>query len=706
MTIKDVQIQTQSTQIDDSENVSSNPTDNPSLQDIVSQGLSRRNIMKGTLTAAAAGYLAPAPALAYGGKHNSWGPLLDFRPLSKADAVAAGGKTVTVSMDYDYHVLIPWGSRIDPKSNVQEYNGEPDRRPTSAEQEELIGIGHDGMWFFPENLPKILRIESRFRRELPRLRRYLSDYEGMLCINHEFGTNPHVLGKGAPESLEDVRVSQAAHGVSVVAICKNYQGRWEVTSNKNSRRITVNTPMHVSGPAAHSPLLENGAGNPVLGTVNNCGSGPTPWGTYITCEENFNGYFGTNNGDPQGADELQSAALARYGFSDNGFGYGWHVFDERFDLNNPNYKNESNRFGWCVEIDPFDGSRKPVKRTAMGRFKHEAVAVKELKSGRVAVYMGDDQRGDYCYKYESKRPWREEIARGRSPLDNGRLYVAVFASDLNLEVGTGQGVGEWVELTYKDPRIAEIGLDTQDKVVTYARLAADAVGATKMDRPEWTTIGTKGEVFWTLTNNNRKDQLAVKDGDVEVNEANPIFDHADGHILRTKDLNRKVFKWDIYILSRNTRASDPGTGPNLIEDGVEVLDDMGNPIRVDYEFADYEAPDDGGENVFTDPDAAWADPFGRLFIGTDGGQPDGLQDQLVVFDVKSGEYRRLLMGVNSDEITGITTTPDYRTLFTNTQHPGNGNPASTNFPAPDDGVTIPRDCTIVVTRKDGGIVGS
>ena len=210
-----------------------------------------------------------------------------------------------------------------------------------------------------------------------------------------------------------------------------------------------------------------------------------------------------------------------------------------------------------MEIDPFDGSKQPIKRTAMGRFKHEAVAVKELEDGRVAVYMGDDQRGDYCYKYESNLPWREAMDLGESPLDNGKLYVAVFASDLNLEVGTGKGVGEWVELTYEDPRIAEAGLDTQDKVVTYARIAADAVGATKMDRPEWTTIGTEGEVFWTLTNNDRKDQLAVKDGDIEVNEANPIFDHADGHILRSKDLSSTVFEWDIYILSRNTRSEDP-----------------------------------------------------------------------------------------------------------------------------------------------------
>ncbi|MEM1434393.1 MAG: PhoX family phosphatase [Pseudomonadota bacterium] len=710
MATKPSQIHGTEIDVDDSENIETNPTNNPSLRDIVATGLSRRNILKGSLTAAAAGYLAPAPAFA--GYSSSGGSLLGFAPLTIETATAAEGRMVTVSPDYEYQILIPWGSRIDPNSGVREYNGEPDRRPTSAEQEQLIGIGHDGMFFYPKFLPRVIEAELKQGRTLPKFRRLLQEDDGMLCVNHEFGTNPHVLGKPFPESLEDVRISQAAHGVSVVRVEKEGNNPWKVRSDKNSRRVTVNTPMDVSGPAAGSPLLDNPAGNPVLGTVNNCGSGRTPWGTYVTCEENFNGYFGSTDlsVDPSssvGFDDLQDTAYRRYGFSSNGFGYGWHVFDERFDIANAGYRNESNRFGWCVEIDPFDGSKKPVKRTAMGRFKHEAVAVKELDDGRVAVYMGDDQRGDYCYKFESELPWREAISQDKSPLDEGKLYVAVFASDLNLGIGTGKGVGEWVELNYKDSRIAEAGLDTQDKVVTYARLAADAVGATKMDRPEWTTIGTKGEVFWTLTNNNRKDQLAVKDGEIEVNEANPIFDHTDGHIMRTQDCSPTVFIWDIFIICRNTRPEDPGTGPFLLDDaGNFELDENGETIRIDYEFADYEPPADGGANTFTDPDAAWADPFGRLFIGTDGGQPSGLQDQLVVFDVKTGEYRRLLMGVNSDEITGITTTPDYRTMFTNTQHPGNGDPTSTNFPAPFDGVTIPRDCTIVLTRKDGGIVGS
>jgi secreted PhoX family phosphatase len=674
-----------------SEDISTNPTDNRSFTDVATAHLSRRKVLQGSLAVAATGFFAPTPGHAHGrgtslAPGQNKGPLLDFQPLTIENATAARGQTITISPDYEYHVLIPWGTPIDPSSGIAPYDGDPINRPTSAEQEQMIGIGHDGMWFFPSNLPRVLETEARRGRELPAdaRRRVLDSRSGMLCVNHEFGTNFHVLGKDVPADLEEVRRSQAAHGVSVVAIAENWRGSWSVITSNNSRRITGNTEVEFSGPAAGSALLNNNAGNVPRGTLNNCGSGPTPWGTYLTCEENFNGYFGTEQAGIGGFDPLQDTAYARYGFSSGGFGYFWHRFDPRFDLANPDYANESNRFGWCVEIDPFDSTRKPVKRTALGRFKHEAAAIKELDDGRIAVYMGDDQRGDYCYKYESRAPWRYYIAAGMSPLDDGKLYVARF--DEGSDENDGRGTGEWIELTYQNPDIQAAGLDSQDKVLTYARLAADAVGATPMDRPEWSTIGTNGQVYWTLTNNDRKDS-----GQGALSEANPIFENADGYIIETQDTSTTGFEWSLFLLARNTRSPD---------DPRTALD------ANDFRFADYQQPADGGANVFTDPDAAYADPFGRLFIGTDGGQPDGLQDQLVVFDTNTGEYRRLLMGVNSDEITGLAPTPDFATLFTNTQHPGDGSPLSTNFPAEPDGLTIPRDATIVIRRKDGGIVGS
>ncbi|MEL6301483.1 MAG: PhoX family phosphatase [Pseudomonadota bacterium] len=675
---------TEVVQDESSEDLSVNPTNTPTFQDVVNTQLSRRSIIQGTLAVAATGFFAPKPGFAAEATAEEAGDLIGFTPLATEDAAAIGGQTVAIAPEYEYDVLIPWGTPIQgSRSGIAPYEGDPNTRPTAEEQEQMVGIGHDGMWFFPINLPRVLQMEMNKGEKLSaeRRARLLSNRVGVLCVNHEFGRNTHVLGKGFPETLEDVRLSQAAHGVSVVLLRYTRQrDRWRVApSTSKARRITVNTPVEFSGPVAGSPLLDNPAGNEPRGTVNNCGSGDTPWGTYVTCEENFNGYFGSNTTEIGGFDELQDEAYGRYGFSTGGFGYGWHVFDERFDLTNEAYKNESNRFGWCVEIDPFDNSVKPVKRTALGRFKHEACAFTELEDGRVAVYMGDDQRGDYSYKYESNLPWRDYIKAGLSPLDDGKLYVAVFGAGPE-----GEGVGEWVELTHTDERIAAAGLTSMDLVLTYARIAADAVGATPMDRPEWTTIGANGEVYWTLTNNDRKD-----DGAGALSDVNPIFENTDGYIISTTDTSTTTFEWNMFLINRNTRRPDDAS-----------TDDA------DVPYAAYTAPADGGANVFTDPDAAWADPFGRLFIGTDGGQRDGLQDQLVVIDTNTGEYKRLLTGVASDEITGITTTPDYKTMFTNTQHPGNGSPSTTNFPAPFDGVTIPRDCTLVIRRKDRGIVGS
>ena len=230
-----------------------------------------------------------------------------------------------------------------------------------------------------------------------------SNKKGMLAINHEFGRTSHVLGTPFPESLEDVLTSQHAHGVSVVEV-KESKGKWATVESDRARRIHVNTPVTFSGPVAGHKLLNNVNGNMPLGTVNNCSSGKTPWGTYLTCEENFNGYFGASNTfDTWSATSEQQ----RYGFSEDGFGYGWHLYDRRFDLSDNDYRNEENRFGWVVEIDPMDVTQTPVKRTALGRFKHESVAITVGKGNRIVAYMGDDQRFDYIYKFVSADNWKK-----------------------------------------------------------------------------------------------------------------------------------------------------------------------------------------------------------------------------------------------------------------------------------------------------------
>ena len=413
-----------------------------------------------------------------------------------------------------------------------------------------------------------------------------------------------------------------------------------------ARRIHVNTPVEFSGPAANSPLLDTPAGNLPAGTVNNCGNGTTPWGTYLTCEENFNGYFGASS-----SFWTPTVEQERYGFSSFGFGYNWFPFDARFDLSDSNYTNEENRFGWIVEIDPRDASKPPVKRTALGRFKHEGAGMTVGKDDRAVVYMGDDQRFDYIYKFVSDRSYKTMLADGVSPLDEGQLFVARFNDD---------GSGDWLELTIDNPVLANRFSD-QAEILVYARIAADLLGATPMDRPEWTTVAPNGDVYCTLTNNSRRTQ---------ADAANPLVPNADGHIIRWQDSDTHTgtsFTWDIFLIAEETH---------------------------------------GTEESFADPDGLLADPDGRLFIQTDGGQKDGLENQLLVADTVTKEVKRLFVGVPGCEITGITMTPDRTTMFINVQHPGNGDPTQTNFPATDDGVTIPRDCTVVLKRKNSGIIGS
>lgn len=600
----------------------SNRSDNRPFRDVLQANVRRRHLLQGGFALAASSFLstsllASTIAEARGGSRPSRS-LLNFTPVAVANG---SGPWPAISPDYEWEVLIPWGEPLEPGGPAFHYP------PSAADQARQIGIGHDGMTYFPDPL-------SGNRR-------------GVLAINHEFGINQHVFGKPMPENLEDVRVSQHAHGVSIVEIRK-VDGKWQTIKSTIARRIHANTPVDFSGPAAGHALLQTPNGNVPLGTLNNCANGFTPWGTYLTCEENFHGYFGASN---RTTTWTPTPAQERYGFSAEGFRYGWHLFDRRFDLSDEDYRHEENRFGWVVEIDPLDPTRMPVKRTALGRFKHESATVTVGAEGRLVVYMGDDESFDYIYKFVSADNWRAMRARGQNPLDHGSLYVARFNDD---------GSGEWLELTITNPALAAVFAD-QGEILIHARMAADILGATPMDRPEWSTVAPNGDVYCTLTNNSQR---------TEADAANPLAPNPDGHIIRWRDRYRHVgtrFTWDIFLLARDTH---------------------------------------GTEDTFSDPDGLWADPDGRLFIQTDGGQRDGLNNQMLVADPASGDLRRLFTGVTGDEITGITTTPDRRTMFINIQHPGNGDPSLTNFPAPLDGVTVPRDATIVITRKDGGIIGS
>ncbi|MGV3592908.1 MAG: PhoX family protein [Gammaproteobacteria bacterium] len=581
---------------------SSNDSANRPFHDVLTTYASRRKLIGGS-GLAIAGFLAgePLDALADGLQRNgSGGTLMNFTPVPVA---GGGGRTPRIAPEYTYDVLIPYGSPIAPNKF------------------EVVGIGHDGMWYCP--------IGSGNSR----------NSHGVLVVNNEYGDNIVVLGKNTPSNLDEVRQSQYMHGVTIVEIQRTGKGngKWRTTGRHGlARRIHVNTPVAFSGPVAASPLLQNAANNPYQGTVNNCANGHTPWGTCLTCEENFNAYFGAR------APWTPNPMQRRYGMS-AASSYGWHLFDERFDLSNPDYANEANRFGWIVEIDPARPHSQPVKRTALGRFKHEGIAIVEGPDGRIVGYMGDDERFDYIYKFVSADNWRVMRARGLSPLDHGTLYVARFDD---------AGTGEWLELTIDHPLIAA-EFSTQAEVLTYARRAADLVGATPMDRPEWTTVAPNGLVYCTLTNNSNRGRSGVPG----ATAANPQAPNPDGHIIRWLDSDGHVgltFQWEIFMLASATH---------------------------------------GTEASFASPDGLWADPDGRLFIQTDGAQHDGLNDQMLVADIYTGEIRRLFEGVWGAEVTGIAVTPDRKTMFVNLQHPDpTANPG--------------RDATIVIMRKDGGIVGS
>ena len=600
----------------------SNYSDNQTFEEVLDGYMSRRQLLVGGVAGAALMFMGGSKVSALDAKPTSGAALAKRAKIGFTSIPMQASAMPTIAPEYEYSVLIPWREKLDGSGKSFDYAGF-----TAADQALSVGIGHDGMQYFGDNK------------------------KGLLCINHEYGTTPHIMGKALPTSLDDVKLSQAAHGVSVLMI-ENTKTGWKLAKSAKNRRIHGNTPMKFSGPAAKSDLLVNAAGNPVLGTLNNCANGYTPWGTYLTCEENFNGYFGTANTAWKANTEQ-----ARYGIVAAGFGYDWHKFDARFDLANTSYANEINRFGWVVEIDPNNPKSVPVKRTALGRIKHEGATFVEGKDGRAVVYMGDDERFDYVYKFVSAEPWKKMVAKKESPLDRGVLYAAKYLED---------GTGEWLELSPKNPLLAGWKMDY---ILVNTRLAADAVGATKMDRPEWIAASPKGELYVTLTNNTQRGTT----GKPGVNNSSPTAVNSSGHIIRWKDADKhvgKTFNWEIFVLANNVA--------------------------------------DAGGQMFGSPDGIWVDPEGRVFVQTDGAQPGGNNDQLLVADPVTREFKRLFTGVKGSEVTGVTTTPDRKTMFVNLQHPGDGSAAVSNFPEFFVGASgpVPRDCTIVIKRINGGVIGS
>ena len=388
-------------------------------------------------------------------------------PLGFTSVAPALRDAVVVPPEYEFQVLYRWGDPTGIPGHMPTFRS--DASNTAAEQAVQAGMHHDGMHFFP--------LGNDGKRAL-------------LVLNHEY-TDENLLHADGPSplTLEKVRKSQHAMGVSVIEIERTSGGWKQVLPSAYARRIHGNTPMRLAGPAAGSARMKtvaDPAGQQVLGTLANCAMGVTPWGTYLSCEENFHGYFGAD----KGAAPAQDAASRRYNIAAGGQWVDWYRLDERFDISK--HPHEPNRFGWVVEIDPMDPASTPVKRTALGRKNTESATCTLTRDGRVAVYMGDDSRFEFIYKFVSRDPVRPGgYTANRDLLDHGALYAARF--DAN-------GHGVWLELTPGKSGLAtSIGVADAAEVVIHARLAASAAGATPMDRPEWIAVHPQtGEVFVTL----------------------------------------------------------------------------------------------------------------------------------------------------------------------------------------------------------------
>ena len=627
----------------------SNASPNSSIHDVSHP--SRRIILKGGLSAAIAGLFAPIGVASLAGCATtggaSSGPALGFKPvpLNTLD-------TVTVPEGYRAQVLYRWGDAVGVAGQMPTYK--PDASNSAAEQALQAGMHHDGIHYFPLD----------------------GNRRGLLAMNHEY-TDDGLLHVGGMQnwSAEKVAKAQAAMGVSVIEVVAGAKG-WEVVRpSRYARRITATTPMMITGPARGHAMMrtrDDASGAVVLGTINNCAHGYTPWGTYLTCEENFNGYF---NGP-----DKPDATQARWGLKKSGAGYRWHEHDERFDV--AKHPNEYNRFGWVVEIDPADPDSTPIKRTALGRAAHEGACVTQTKDKRVVVYMGEDARFEYIYKFVSRDAVRPGGAKANADLlDHGTLFVARFAAD---------GRGQWIELSQgRNGLGAEQGFATQGDVVIKARQASDLVGATKMDRPEWITADpNSGWVYCTLTNNSNRG----KPGFLGVDAANPRVDNTMGNIIRWKedgDFDGRSFSWNHFVM-----AGDPT---------LTRADAKGN-VRGDS---------------FGSPDGLWCDTRGVLWVQTDistsvlgKGDYQGMSNNMMLAaDVATGEMRRFLVGPRGCEITGCIATPDLRTMFINIQHPGETASERSNPDAPSiisswPDQARPRSATVVITKLDGGVIGT
>ena len=638
----------------------SNPSTNPWLADIVQKRPDRRAMLGGALGVAAAQFFGGSLLSGRASARPSAASLAASSLLGFTEIPPSVADTIVVPPGYTWDVLLPWGTPL--FSSVAAF--QTDASNTSTDQEGQVGFNHDGLHYFP------LSTGAQ------------ASAHGLIVMNHEYTDASQIYTAAQGSAItndalgqEKVAKALAGHGVTVAEIMQGALGTWtHVVDSPYNRRVTGATPVAFSGPVSAShPKLQSSINPSPLGTLNNCAHGFTPWGTYLACEENFNGYFGTAN-----ATWTATPLESRYGITKTGFGYNWHIASPRFDLNVN--RNEVNRFGWCVEIDPFNPSAVPVKRTWLGRFKHEGATV-TVSNGRACVYSGDDENGEYLYKFVSRSPWQDMLAQGNSPLDIGMLYVAKFNSD---------GTGKWIPLQWnRGPLTPANGWIDQADVLIRTRQAADAVGATRLHRPEWVTENPlTQDIFVALTNGSGNNSVVNSNRD-----PNPY-----GHIIKLRepfgDHTRVNFTWSVFMIAGDNQ---------------------------------YDATVPAAQSIFGSPDGIWCDDDGRLWIQTDisnssqnradRGYDRIGNNQMLAADPATGELKRFLTGPRGCEVTGVIMTPDKRTMFVNIQHPGestsywnglNGTPSTAN-PSTVSSWPFggrPRPATVVIRKLDGGVIGS
>ncbi|WP_353651353.1 PhoX family phosphatase [Nakamurella sp. A5-74] len=616
-----------------------NESDNPTFRDIAAIALDRRRLIglagagalaiavgPAALSAAAAPAAAPELAPEALATATTQGSTLRFTPIAPVEKTV---DALTVPRGYSWKPIIRWGDPVLPGAPVFDIEAQ-----TAAKQRMQFGYNND--------YTDIISTDVHGTR-------------AVLVCNHEY-VNPQIMFPADLDAVEAKRIAQAAHGFSVVELERRRPGTpWSTRRSgvRLNRRFHTHSTFAVDGPAAGSELLrtkDDPTGKVVLGTLGNCSGGTTPWGTVLTGEENFNGYFraaGTTDSEK------------RYGLKDSATALGWETIEPRFDARTADFVNEPNRFGWIVEIDPMDPNSTPVKHTALGRLKHEGANVIVARSGHVVAYMGDDERFDYLYKFVSKKTYR----RGPSPaarahnktlLTEGDLYVARFTGDSSLadldgsgelpQDGQFDGVGSWVPLI-KGGRSWIKGMSV-DQVLVHTRLAADKVGATKMDRCEdvQPSLAT-GKVYVVCTNNTDRGKVG-KEG---ATEPNPRNANKDGHIVELTELHGsdgETFVWNLMLV-------------------------CGDPAAANTYFAGYPK---NKVSPISCPDNIAFDSENNMWIATDGapsalGLADGLF-KVPLSGSERGRVQQFLAVPNQAETCGPVVHDRDGLVFVAVQHPG------------------------------------